>query len=90
MRRLGPGILSLVFVAAASAVFEWAGQDSVWRGIVVYPLMPGFVAGLFFSGHGGNAPIAALFFFTVNIGFYWFLWLVVSGAIREGKSRPSK
>jgi hypothetical protein len=83
MRRFKSPVLIALVVAAAMAVFDRAGQDSILRSILVYPLSPGFAAGLFFSGHGGNMVVGNLTRWIVNSAIYWLLWLIVSSMMRK-------
>jgi len=83
MRHFKSAFWIALVVAAAMAVFAWAGQDSILRSILVYPLSPGFTAGLFFSDYGGNMLVGNLTCWIVNSAIYWVLWLIVSFATRK-------
>jgi hypothetical protein len=83
MRHFKSAFWIALVVAAAMAVFTWAGQDSILRSILVYPLSPGFTAGLFFSDYGGNMLVGNLTCWIVNSAIYWVLWLIVSFATRK-------
>lgn len=83
MRHFKSAVSISIIVAIAMGVFEWASRDSLLQSIVLYPLSPGLVAGLFFSGHGGNAPVAIVTCWIVDSAIYWALWLMVSFAMRK-------
>src|ERR1700733_9792315 len=91
MKAFKPAALIGQIAAAAIAAFDRSQQDSLVRLVLVLPLSPGFVAGLFFSGHGGNEPVAIISCWIVNTGLYWAVWNVLS-FLRHNKSeigRPS-
>ena len=67
-----------LFVALMMAGFDWSPQGSMMRSILVFPLLPGAVAGLLFSGHGGNMAVGYFSCWVVETGFYWALWVLVS------------
>ena len=83
MRYFKSAVSISIVVAGAMGVFEWAGRGSLLQSIVLYPLFPGLVAGLFFSGHGGNAPVAIFSCWIVDSAIYWLLWLIVSPMMRR-------
>jgi hypothetical protein len=83
MRNFKSAVSISLVVAIAIGVFEWAGRGSLFQSIVFYPLFPGLVAGLFFSGHGGNAPVAICSCWIVDSAIYWLLWLIVSSMMRK-------
>ena len=73
-------VLGLV-VASAMAGFDHSQQDSLLRLILVLPLCPGFVAGLFLSGHGGNTKVEDVSCWVVDTGLYWGIWILLSQQI---------
>ena len=78
MKAFKSAVVIGLIVAAAIAAFDRSQQDSLVRLVLVLPLSPGFVAGLFFSGHGGNEPVAIISCWIVNTGLYWAVWNVLS------------
>jgi hypothetical protein len=83
MRHFKSAVLISLAVAAAMLVYNWVSQDSVLQSIVLYPLFPGLIAGLFFSGHGGNTPVAIVSCWVVDSAIYWVLWQIVCFAMQK-------
>src|SRR4029077_18407864 len=75
-----------LFVAVAMAIFQLARRNSLLQSIVIYPLSPGLVAGLFFSGHGGNVPVGVLSCWIVDTAIYWALWRMVTFATQKTRA----
>jgi hypothetical protein len=49
--------LVTLFACSATWIFDISAENSFARAFLAYPTFPGSVAGLFFSGHGGNHAI---------------------------------
>jgi hypothetical protein len=69
-------------VVMATVAFDWTSPNSLVR-IWFLPLLPGFVAGLLFSGHGGDTVVGYTTAILVNSALYVSVWLFVR-AIRKG------
>ena len=75
-----------LLVAAGVTTFQLSSPESAARSILVYPLLPGYTAGLFVTQLGGNSRIALFSVWFVNSGLYWVLWNVLQwffGSVRR-------
>jgi hypothetical protein len=79
------GIIGILVAIGMARLYLPAPYSSV----LIFPLFPGMVAGLFFSGHGGNMPVAILSCWIVDTGLYWLVWMLVSRIFRKLVTRPS-
>jgi hypothetical protein len=66
-----------ILVAAAMAVLLLTAPFSLAGSVLIFPLLPGMVAGLQFSGHGGNMPIAIFSCWIVDTSLYCGLWTML-------------
>src|SRR5882672_3138499 len=71
-----------ILVAAGIAAVQLSAPFSLVRSVLIYPLFPGMVGGLFFSGHGGNIPVAIFSSWIVDTGLYWGLWTMLCPLMR--------
>jgi len=78
MKYFKSAVVIGLIVAFAIAAFDRSQQDSLVRLVLIVPLFPGLIAGLFFSGHGGNVPVGIVSCWIVNTGLYWGIWTVFS------------
>jgi len=64
----------VALVVLTTWAFEKTAPESTARLLLVFPLFPGFVAGLVLSGHGGDRVVAYGTAIAVNSALYTSLW----------------
>lgn len=85
MSHLKPAVIIGVLVATGIAAVESAPLSMVsWA--LIFPLFPGIVAGVFFSGHR-NLPVAIVSCWIVDTGLYWVLWTMLWRLVRRKQTR---
>jgi hypothetical protein len=90
MSHIKSTVIIGILVAAGIAAFQLSAPFSGVRSVLIFPLLPGMVAGLFFSGHGGNTPVAFFSGWIVDTGLYWGLWTMLSSVIRPLSRRKTQ
>jgi hypothetical protein len=89
MSHLKSAVVVGIVVAAGMMTYWVAPAYSLVQSIFLYPLFPGLLAGLFFSGQGGNAPVAAISCWIVDTSLYWIIWTIFFSVFRKMSTRPS-
>jgi hypothetical protein len=74
-------VVVVVFASIATWIFATPG-DSFARLVFAYPVLPGAVAGLLFSGHGGNPTIALTSAIVINSVIWCVAWLGLRALVR--------
>jgi hypothetical protein len=69
--------LVTLFACSATWIFDISAENSFARAFLAYPTFPGSVAGLFFSGHGGNHAIAIATTLVINAVVWCAVWIML-------------
>ena len=64
------------FACTATWIFD-ISENSFARVLLVYPISPGALAGLFFSDHGGNHTIGLTAALVTNVVVWCAGWIIL-------------
>ena len=70
-------VLVVLFACTATWIFDVSGENSFARLLLVGPIFPGAVAGLYFSGHGGNHAVALKAALITNAVVWCAVWIIL-------------